>query len=99
MATHEQIIEYFKNKCQSIILNHTPNPGVASMGGISRISSVVTGMGAQINDINTEITEEVNNILKANSNNPEIDASKLKNDLFEVEKEMIATYIRNNKPK
>ncbi len=97
MATSEQIIEDFKNKCQSIILNHTPNPGVASIGGISRISSVVTGMGAQLNDLNTEITEEANNILRIHSNNPGIDASKLKDDLLEVQKEMIALYIRNSK--
>lgn len=99
MAAYEQIIEEFKNKCYSIILNHIPKDGVSSIGGISRISSVVTGMGAQLNDVNTEITKEADNILKAHSSDSEIDQSKLKDDLFAVGKEMITAYIENNRLK
>lgn len=99
MTTYEQIIDEFKNKCYSIILNHIPKDGATSIGGISRISSVVTGMGAQLNDVNTEIANEANNILKAHSNNSEIDQSKLKDDLFAVGKEMITAHIENNRLK
>ena len=99
MANDEQIIQDFKNKCRTITLNHTPNPGLATIGGISRIPSIVAGMGAQLNDINTEITAEADRVLATHSNTSEIDRSKLKEALFAAGKEIIAEYIKNNKPK
>jgi hypothetical protein len=99
MANHEQIIQDFKNKCRTIILNHTPNPGLATIAGISRIPSIVAGMGAQLNDINTEITAEASRVLATHSNTNGIDKSKLKEDLFLAGKEIIAEYLKNNKPK
>ncbi len=99
MKSFEQIIDEFKNKCQTIFLNHTPINGSESIGGISRINTVVTGMGAQLSDIHIQITEEVNNILRTYPNHPEIDESELKDSLLAVGKEMIAEYLRNIKLK
>jgi hypothetical protein len=100
MKSYQHYIDEFKAFSQSAIENNKPiGDQTLQQGTFSRMQSFISDFGDKIQKLNNVLVDKANEFLSEVSNDKTIDAAKLKNELFDIGKQGINTFISKYKPK